>query len=225
MRDFNQCKCSFSKKYIMPIFILFLLYPGINSLTNKEINFNYNNKLLDTISFDSYPDHKTPYNRTTEQDSEDSTDISIIINFSYPVFIILTFLLLCALCIYEEEKELVNGILFFIYLTNNGYILVSLSIKYYSHQDEIAFYFLLVELVILGIGTIACLIKFCKIFCKNPLLIFSCNAIWFLLSLPCKYIWSVLGITDPCFEQDSYTVYTYSDGYMESDYCCVCVWK
>ena len=78
----------------MPIFILFLLYSDINSLTDNEINVNYDDKLLDTISFDSYPDHKTPYNRTTEQDSEDSMGASIVINFSYPVFIILTFLLL-----------------------------------------------------------------------------------------------------------------------------------
>lgn len=43
--------------------------------------------------------------------------------------------------------------------------------------------------------------------------------------IPCDYIWSFIGLTDPCCEITSYTVTTYSDGSTSSTKSCVECWN
>lgn len=216
MLSSNHFKFSFSKQYILLyIFLSFSLYSKVNSLNTREPLEDHKEK------FNSY------YNENnTDSSSEDADisaeDITVVMNFSYPVYLILCLLLICSACKYEGTENLQNGIWLFMYLANNGYIIISLGIAEFSHYDEYALYFLIPELVVLGIGTIIFIYKLYKMGCENCVeLFFSCQAIRFIFALPCICVWPILKLTDDCCRQDTYTVTTYADGHTESNESCV----
>ncbi len=81
--------------------------------------------------------------------------------------------------------------------TYNGYIIVSLSVGLFDKFDDMTLYFLIPELVILGIGTIVYIVKLGKGLCNNAMeTYFSFDAIGFLFKLPCLCVWNLLGLTD-----------------------------
>ena len=96
-------------------------------------------------------------------------DIITVMNFSYPVYLILTLFMICELFRIENAEDYRKGIWLFIYLSNNGYIVVSLSIGMFDEFNEMTLYFLIPELVILGLGTIFYLYKLGKGICDNAM--------------------------------------------------------
>lgn len=52
---------------------------------------------------------------------------------------------------------------------------------------------------------------------------FSCDTVGEWVRLPC-FIWSLLGLTDPCCMSTTYVVTTYADGHTESDLWLL-IWK
>ena len=215
---------NFSKNSIL-IIVLFLSFLSFaNSLSQSE-------SFGETFQEDPYNliffgNESTDYNnRSTETSTSLSMevgDIITVMNFSYPVYLILTLFMICELCSIENAEDYRKGIWLFIYLSNNGYIVVSLSIGMFDEFNEMTLYFLIPELVILGLGTIFYLYKLGKGICDNAMeTYFSCDAIGFLFKLPCICVWSLIGLTDPCCEQTTYTVTTYEDGHTESNECCV----
>ena len=212
---------NFSKNYIL-IIVLFLSFLSFaNSLSESEsFGETFQEESYNLIFFGN---ESTDYNnRSTEPSSSNSLsmevdDIITVMNFSYPVYLLLTLFMICELCRIENAEDYRKGIWLFIYLSNNGYIVVSLSIGMFDEFDEMTLYFLIPELVILGLGTIFYLYKLGKGICDNAMeTYFSCDAIGFLFKLPCICVWSLIGLTDPCCEQTTYTVTTYEDGHTES---------
>lgn len=109
-------------------------------------------------------DNSTDVNKKTQPN-----DIITLINFSYPVFLILAIYMICAICKYENTENLQKGIWLFMYLSNNAYIIVSLSVGLFDKFDDMTLYFLFPELVILGIGTIVYIVKLGKGLCNNAM--------------------------------------------------------
>ena len=75
---------------------------------------------------------------------------------------------------------------------------------------------------------IGCFYYICK-FCKECSYqkaheYFDGSKISELNKIPC-FVWSLVGLTDPCCRSESYTVTVYSDGSTESTYCCHCMWN
>ena len=62
--------------------------------------------------------------------------------------------MICAICKYENTENLQKGIWLFMYLSNNGYIIVSLSVGIFDEFKDMTLYFLAPELLILVLGTI-----------------------------------------------------------------------
>ena len=40
-----------------------------------------------------------------------------------------------------------------------------------------------------------------------------------------RFMWSLLGLTDPCCRINTIIVTTYADGHQEDNSCCVCMWN
>ena len=215
-----------SKNYIL-IIVLFLSFLSFsNSLSSpKFIENTFEEEAYNPIFFyDDYQDNRSQSDNTTTDDnkSKEPNDIITLINFSYPVFLCLALYMICVICKYENTEALRSGIWLFMYLSNNGYIVVSLGVGIIDGFDDMTLYFLIPELVILGIGTIVYIYKLGKGLCNNVMqTYFSFDAIGFLFKLPCICVWSLIGLTDPCCEQTTYTVTTYEDGHTESNECCV----
>lgn len=162
------------------------------------------------------------YNSSSTYKKEDTLTI---LNFTYPIFILLSLYLICQIKKYYEESENINMQVFkYIYISNIGYFIIGFSdIKF--NDQEISYYLFYVSIAITGIGTIALLVIFFKNICNLLEIFFSFKAIGMYFILPCQYIWGFLSLTDPCCTQDTYTVTTYADGHKESDYCCVCMFN
>lgn len=177
------------------------------------------------VSYDPY----YPSNRTDNYTKKDDTEEQIIalINFSYIMYIILCLYMICAMNKYTDNPQVITKEIWkFMYITNNGYVVVSVVDTITSHGEYRAYAFLGVGLVIFAIGSIIFLAKFCKICCEDFVgTLFSFNAIGSLYSLPCTYVWGLLGVTDPCCVQDTVTVTVYADGHTESNACCVCLFN
>ena len=147
---------NFSKNYIL-IKVLFLSFLSLsNSLSQPEsFGEKFQEESFNLIFFGN---ESTDYNnRSTETSTSLSMevgDIITVMNFSYPVYLILTLFMICELCRIENAEDYRKGIWLFIYLSNNGYIVVSLSIGMFDEFNEMTLYFLIPELVILGLGTI-----------------------------------------------------------------------
>ena len=219
-------RMQFSKNYIL-IIVLFLSFLSFaDSLSQqKPVEDTFQEEAYNPIFF---YDVNQDYNNQSTDNSTDvnkktqPNDIITLINFSYPVFLILAIYMICAICKYENTENLQKGIWLFMYLSNNGYIIVSLSVGLFDKFDDMTLYFLFPELVILGIGTIVYIVKLGKGLCNNAMeTYFSFDAIGFLFKLPCLCVWNLLGLTDPCCMQTTYTVTTYEDGHTESNECCV----
>ena len=218
------------KKYIIFVIIIYLLliialiassillfsHKKKNSLHSKNPKQN-RNLYNDYNGYNNYNDD--PSQNNTEDDSSDV--IAIIVVVLYLLFIFLSLYIgfeLKSLC---KSDEVFYNVLKFIYMSNNGYLFVSL-IDNVMKASGISIATLGISIVICVIGTIIYLVKFCKAIFSNFFEIyfsFSMLKSWY--SLPCTHVWNFMTLTDPCCYCDHYTVTTYSDGTTTSDRCCV----
>ena len=98
-----------------------------NPIFFYDVNQDYNNQSTDNTSPDEFSLNIDP------------GVIVTVMNFSYPVFVFIALYMFCAV---GKDKNLENGILLFLYLSNNGYIIVSLSVGIFDEFADMTLYFL-----------------------------------------------------------------------------------
>ena len=185
------------------------IYQSKNELKEKEFRY------LKSYLNDTY---KSGNSTTTSKE-----DILTILNFTYPIFILLSLYMICQIRRnFIDQEEINRQVYKFIYLSNIGYFIIGYSdIK--LNDNDISYYIFYVSIAITGIGTIIIIVTFFKNICNLLEVYFTFKAIGIYFIIPCAYVWRFLGLTDPCCTQTTYTVTTYADGHKESDYMCVCM--
>ena len=121
----------------------------------------------------------------------------------------------------------------FLYVTNNGFFLISLvQIIYYrfTWEEFMPGYILFIcSAIFFLVGTIAGVVIIRTLLKTDedfPLVFFSFGTILVLITLPFKVVWKFIGLADDCCRSESYTNYYDKDGNLvESTYACHCGWN
>ena len=213
MQSYNFLKFFFFQKCISLIFLFFSLLSKVNSLSHET------------------PDESNPNERLTKPKSEETIfdalpdnpaeTIGLLFNGTLFIFILLSLYLICTVrrIVEKEQDEFSPQVYKFIYLTNNGYIVVSLGLYFIvgNEKEPYFLYLFAIEAWIFLIGTSCYISKKCRYLCPNPgEECFSCDLLSELLSLPCQ-VWRLLPLTDDCCRCDKITVTVHSDGSTTSD--------
>ena len=121
----------------------------------------------------------------------------------------------------EEAEGIQLQVVKFMYMSNNGYFIVSL-IVIPNTNNNIIIPITVISSIVLLVGTIIFIVKYIKDiivgFFDNY---FGCEIIKFWFGLPFIYVWPFMGLTDPCCYKSTYTVTVYSDGTVTDDKCVV----
>ena len=117
----------------------------------------------------------------------------------------------------DKTEDIRLEVLKFMYMSNNGYLLV--SVVDISITNNGAIYIITsVGSIILVIGTIIYIVKFIKVICVGFLeTYFSFNMFKTWICLPFQFVWPFMGLTDPCCYSNTYTVTYHSDGTVTDD--------
>jgi len=126
---------------------------------------------------------------------------------------------------YPEGAKRTDDVWKFMFFANNG-ILVAAGVNIFNTKNLIigSSDFAITSIVFI-IGCIYYIHKFCQT-CNMEVAFryFECDKLNELYRIPC-FIWSLVGLTDPCCRSNSYTVYVYADGHTESTECCHRIWN
>ena len=129
---------------------------------------------------------------------------------------------------YNQEQK--NNVWYFLYMANNG-TLIANGINILNIFDPNSG--VLGEILNYGPCALTCiifLVGLCILLCKLKCSFaffeshFEFNTFCYLFGL-IKFMWSLLGLTDPCCRINTVTVRVYADGHTEDDSCCVCIWN
>ena len=210
--------------FILTVLLLILLFQILSSVLSKrkaknnlikskrDLQYGYNDRYNNNYG-NTYPNGN--------EEVEDTDVFSILIVILYVIFIILSLYMACVLKGKSNSDFLFYGVLKFIYMSNNGWLLISaIDSVLYSSGPAIAI--VGVSATILVIGTIVYLCKLFKVifdgFFEHY---FSLDMLcdWFKLPFVC--VWSFIGLTDPCCYSNTYTVTLYSDGTTSDNKWCV----
>ena len=144
-------------------------------------------------------------------------------------FFIFFFMGLYIVCNMGKYKEIIanrkDDIWKLMFFANNG-IFVASGVNIFNIKN------LIIDSSPFGLSALVCLIgcayyiyKYCQI-CNMKMAsqYFDCDKLSELFNIPC-FIFSLVGLTDPCCRSESYSVTTYTDGHTESTYCCHCMWN
>ena len=144
-------------------------------------------------------------------------------------FFIFFFMGLYIVCNMGKYKEIIanrkDDVWKFMFFANNG-IFVASGVNIFNIKN------LIIDSSPFGLSALVCLIgcayyiyKYCQI-CNMKMAsqYFDCDKLSELFNIPC-FIFSLVGLTDPCCRSESSTVTTYTDGHTESTYCCHCLWN
>ena len=143
----------------------------------------------------------------------------------FVIFFFMGLYIVCSMKKYPDIANRTDDVWKFMFFANNG-ILVAASVNVFNIKNLIidSSPFALSSIVFI-IGCIYYIYKFsrtCSMQIANQY--FECVQLGELYKLPC-FIWSLVGLTDPCCRSNTYTVTYYSDGHTESDYCCHLIWN
>lgn len=147
--------------------------------------------------------------------------IGLLFNGTLFIFILLSLYLICTVhrIVKKEQDKFTPQVYKFIYLTNNGYIVVSLGLYFIvgNEKEPYFLYLFAIEAWIFLIGTCCYISKKCRNLCPNPGEdCFSCDLLCDLLSLPCQ-VWRLFPLTDDCCRCNTITETVHSDGSKSSD--------
>ena len=174
------------------------------NLENKNCN-NQNGK------FHNLEESITNNENNNEDDKEKKEIISFIIIIVYALFVGLSLYIGCKLKSLSKSDEQFYDVLKYIYMTNNGYLLLSLIIHAIM-PTGFSLAILMITLIIFAMGTAVYLFKFCKVIFQNFFeYYFSCEMYKSWLNLPdavCKF----LQLTDPCCYIDPNGIVINQDG-------------
>ena len=231
-------------KLIILVFSIFLLSKikhtsllNLQSISNRimEQNETKNN------SDDNYTEYLTEI--FTENIMEDSTNTTEnltdnnnseisggALTGGFLFFCILALYIIFKLNSFGYNQEQKNNVWYFLYMANNG-TLIANGINILNIFDPNSG--VLGEILNYGPCALTCiifLVGLCILLCKLKCSFaffeshFEFNTFCYLFGL-IKFMWSLLGLTDPCCRINTVTVRVYADGHTEDDSCCVCIWN
>ena len=155
---------------------------------------------------------------TSNNEGKDEDIFPYILLICYIFFIVLSLYMILMLKKNSDKTEDIRlEVLKFMYMSNNGYLLV--SVVDISITNNGAIYIITsVGSIILVIGTIIYIVKFIKVICVGFLeTYFSFNMFKTWICLPFQFVWPFMGLTDPCCYSNTYTVTYHSDGTVTDD--------
>ena len=141
------------------------------------------------------------------------------------IFFFMGLFIVCNMGKYKEIANRKDDVWKFMFFANNG-IFVASGVNIFNIKN------LIIDSSPFGLSALVCLIgcayyiyKYCQI-CNMKMAsqYFDCDKLSELFNIPC-FIFSLVGLTDPCCRSESHTVTTYTDGHTESTYCCHCMWN
>ena len=143
----------------------------------------------------------------------------------FVIFFFIGSYMICSMKNYESVRNRTDEVWKFMFFANNG-ILVASTVNIFNIQhilvDSSPF---ALSTIIFIIGMIYYIHKYITTCNKEKAeYYFGCDKLSELSKIPC-FIWSLIGLTDPCCRSNSYTVTVYSDGTTESTYCCHTMWN
>lgn len=155
--------------------------------------------------------------------------VIIIFFIFFVLFLILCLYIICEIKKIAPEKiseYLKDNIYRFIYMANSGFFFTAICYSPMINDLSVGYLTLGVSGIIFVIGSIILLknlIRDTGFDCFTDFTIFDKLKNYF--RIPCDYVWSFIGLTDPCCEVTTYTVNTYSDGSTFSTKNCVECWN
>ena len=143
----------------------------------------------------------------------------------FVIFFFMGLYIVCSMKKYPSIAHRTDDVWKFMFFANNG-ILVAASVNIFDIKNLIldSSPFGLSSIVFI-IGCIYYISKFCQA-CSMPIAAqyFECDKLGELYKIPC-FVWSLVGMTDPCCRSTGYTVTVYTDGHTESNECCHHMWN
>ena len=198
MQSLKHFKNSFLKQNKLYIFLLLSLLSNANSSYLETADKNETEIPKEPISFDS-----------KEGDLDNIIKIvGYTINVTYVIFLLLSLYLICKIkTVFKQNASYSQHVYKFIYLTNNGYIVISVAAEIYFSDDKYNHFF--INILAIGgfvflIGTIWCICQSKKTSCAN-LCDDYCPGKFLkeLFVLPCKYVWTIISLTNDCCSCDN----------------------
>ncbi len=166
------------------------------------------------------------YNNTTNGTSTSITeDPGSYLLAWFVIFFFIGLYMVCSMKKYPSISHRTDEVWKFMFFANNG-ILVASSVNVFNIKNLIidSSPFALSTIVFL-IGCIYYIAKYCQT-CSMEFAFkyFQCDYLGELYKIPC-FVWSLIGLTDPCCRSNTYTVTIYADGHTESNECCMRMWN
>ncbi len=204
--------------FIILIHISFILF--LHSLFINKNNALKWKKPKTNRKLNDYYD-KDYQEKQEERDKNGQNDkivlISVFIFILYGLFLLISLYMGCKLKSLSKSNEVFFGVLKYIFMANNGYLVLSFIINVIIPTD--------VSLVLVGItgffcfiGILIYLVKFCKVIFQNffeQYFSWEIYKSWF--RLPNDYVWKFIDLTDPCCHIDKYTIEPRPDGTIYND--------
>ena len=193
--------------------------------SKRKTNSNYPNQNYHNYGYGyNYTNKNNTYNNTKNQ-TEGMSGLYLLAWFT--IFFIIGLYLICEMKKFEKTKNRTGDVWFYLYLSNLG-ILVVAGVKIFDINN------MLVDSSPFGLSSLFFLIMNFYYFCKlikecgsdktKIIIMFSNDKVGQWAKLPC-FIWSLIGLTDPCCMSTTYTVTTYADGHTESDLWATELWN
>ena len=211
-----------SKKFLsfkyFSLFLVFFLF--IFSLIFLRCTKLFRHKPL--YSKRNLSSYSSSNSNANEEDEEKRSFFPVVVLIFYITFLLMSiYTVIIMRIISEKTEELRLEVYKFMYMANNGYLFIS-AIDGMISGSGLVFTCLFISGGILITGTIIYIVKFIKVIINgffDVYLSFDILCLWY--SLPFKYVWPFLGLTDPCCYKSTYTVTIYSDGTVTDDRCYV----
>ena len=161
-------------------------------------------------------------NSNANEEEEKNSFFPVIVLIFYITFLLMSiYMTIIMRIISEKTEELRLEVYKFMYMANNGYLFIT-AIDSMISGSGLVLTCLLISSGILITGTIIYIVKFIKVIINGFFdVYFSFDILCLWYSLPFKYVWPFLGLTDPCCYRSTYTVTIYSDGTVTDNRCCV----
>jgi len=210
---FTQINSNYHK---LLIFLILISLTSSNIVKNRFLQYTEDNELNV---------NRNKNNTKEEKSSSSLEDPGTFLLGAFFIFFFMGLYIVCVMKRYPEGAKRTDDVWKFMFFANNG-ILVAAGVNIFNTKNLIlgSSDFAITSIVFI-IGCIYYIHKFCQT-CNMEVAFryFEWDKLNELYRIPC-FIWSLVGLTDPCCRSNSYTVYVYADGHTESTECCHRIWN
>ena len=199
-----------------------------NEANNTEVNFT--EYLTEILTENIIDDFSNSTENVTDNNNDESLISGSALTEGFLFFVILALYIIFKLNSFGYNQEQKNNVWYFLYMANNGTLIANgiNILNIFDRNSDV-----LGEILNYGHCAMTSIIFFvglCILLCKikysfsffEPL--FQFDTLCYLFGL-IKFMWSLLGLTDPCCRINTITVTVYVDGHTEDNSCCVCIWN